>query len=219
MMMSVGGLLILCLGNLVAADLRMATQAKYGYQFANQGTTKWNFQNNGENMSMKTDGIKNGWNTSIGNPKEREAAAKYFDVHVEDNDSLWRNNVMTPFIGKTLHMTDIEIEERNPFNTLIQLAVKTGKVLWTIEDGPSGTSGPWIEHINGGYTGSARTAGYVSRNTWIEKDSKEIFGQTVANDWGIVTAASATETTIVMKYWSYNKGKFTMTWTVDQILV
>ena len=39
-------------------------------------------------------------------------------------------------------------------------------------------------------------------------------GHTVANDWGIVTALSSSDTEVVLNYWSYKKAKFTMTWTV-----
>jgi len=51
--MSGGVLLILCLVDLAAADLRMASQPRRGFQLVNQGTTKWNIQNEGEDMHYR----------------------------------------------------------------------------------------------------------------------------------------------------------------------
>jgi len=158
-------------------------------------------------------GIVEGWNVSVGSADDRAAAAKFFHVNMTEDDSAWTNNVMKPFIGKTMRMTGIDIEERNAFNTLIETAVLTGTVLWTITPGPqSGLGGAWVEHINGAYTGVAHVAGYVSRTSWIENDNKSLFGHTIANDWGVVDAISVTTTTVVLRYWSYKKAKFTMTW-------
>lgn len=158
--------------------------------------------------------IVNGWNVSVGTERQRDSAAEFFRVKVSNDNSLWTRNIMTPFRGKTLRMTGIVIEKRNAFNTLIEHEVKNGNVTWTVEKGPQGVCGDWVEHINGGYTGVAHMAGWVSRNEWIENDNKSIFGHKTANDWGVVTATSATSTTVVMKYWSYQKAKFTMTWTL-----
>jgi len=158
--------------------------------------------------------IVNGWNVSVGTERQRNSAAEFFGVKVSNDNSLWTRNIMTPFRGKTLRMTGIVIEKRNAFNTLIEHEVKNGNVTWTVEKGPQGVCGAWVEHINGGYTGVAHMAGWVSRNEWIENDNKNIFGHKIANDWGVVTATSATSTTVVMKYWSYQKAKFTMTWTL-----
>ena len=132
-------------------------------------------------------GVRHGWNTSVGSESDHRAAAAYFGVNVSDDESLWTNNSMCPFfVGNTLLMTDIKIIERNAFNTLIELAVKTGNVLWTVQPGPSAACGPWVEHINGAYTGVSHTAGHVSRGAWLEQDNKQILGHTVANDWGMV---------------------------------
>jgi len=161
--------------------------------------------------------VVNGWNTSVGTVQERDAAAAFFHTHVTDDPTVWTDGVMTPFIGKTLKMTGIVIEKRNAFNTVIEVAVKKGTVLWTIEEGPEpNVCGDWTEHINGGYTGKAKTAGFVSHHSWIEQDNKRMFGHKVANDWGLVDVTSRTDTTVVMEYWSYKKGKFQMTWTLDE---
>lgn len=156
------------------------------------------------------------WNTSVGSAEDRAAAAKYFGARASRDESLWLKNEMSPFIGKTLKMTAIQILERNAFNTVIELSVNTGTVLWTIGTFPQGVCGDWVEHINGAYTGTAFTAGFVSSTKWIENDYKSVFGKTLANDWGIAEVLSANETTVVIKYWSYKKGKFVMTWTLQE---
>lgn len=168
-------------------------------------------------------GVSQGWNTSVGSEGDRRAAAEHFGVTVADGESMWRNNIMRSFNGKTLHMTDIDIIERNPFNTLIEFAVKTGTVLWTINEGPQGVVGPWTEHINGDYTGVANIAGWVSPSLWIENDNKHVHGLIldldVANDWGLVEVLSKNDTTMVLKYSSYKKAKFIMTWTLTPDIV
>ena len=83
-------------------------------------------------------GLVNGWNTSVGTADERSAAAHYFSVEIVDDDALWEHNSFTPFAGKTLRMVGIDILERNAFNTIIEIAVNTGKVLWTVEPGAQG---------------------------------------------------------------------------------
>lgn len=108
-------------------------------------------------------------------------------------------------------MTGIEIEERNAYNTLIELAVKTGKVLWTITQDLPGVPGGWVEHINGKYTGTAHTAGFASGTSWIENDYKSLFGHETANDWGIASVISEGRTHLAIQYSSYKKGKFNMT--------
>lgn len=163
-------------------------------------------------------GVVNGWNTSVGTTLERPEAAKFFGVTVSTDESHWRQNSLTPFVGKTFKMTGITIIQRNSFNSLIQLAVKTGTVLWTVEPGyPSSNPacGPMVEHINGGYSGIAFTAGFVSPTVWIENDNKNIFGHKLADDWGIINVTHASDTTLVMHYWSYQKAKFIMTWTLQ----
>jgi len=162
------------------------------------------------------DGGSGLWNTSVGSAEDRAKAAKYFDVKVSGAESLWLKNVMSPFIGKTMKMTAIQILERNAFNTIIQASVNTGTVLWTIGTFPQGVCGDWVEHINGAYTGTAFTAGFVSSSKWIENDYKSLFGMSVANDWGISEVLSTNETTVVINYWSYKKGKFVMTWTLQE---
>jgi len=170
--------------------------------------------------AFKLDGIVNGWNTSVGTARQRAAAEAKFNTKVAADDGLWSNNVMTPFIGKTMQMTDINITERNDFNTLIEKSVKTGTVLWTVEAGPPGVFAIMEEHIDGKYTGVAYTAGWVSRNTWIEYDNKQIFGfLKIKYDWGIATAISATDATLILEYWSYLKGKFIMTWKLNEALL
>uniref|UniRef100_A0A7S1F868 Uncharacterized protein n=1 Tax=Noctiluca scintillans TaxID=2966 RepID=A0A7S1F868_NOCSC len=163
-------------------------------------------------------GLVDGWNTSVGTNEEREAAAEYFGVVVSDDASLWLSNALTPFVGKTLKMTGIDIKERNTFNTVIELAVNTGTVLWTIQHGPQTAGGDWIETINGGYTGFAQTAGWVSKTQWLENDSKSFLGYKIKDDWGMITVLNVTENMVVMDYWSYLKSKFVMTWSlVEQV--
>jgi len=162
-------------------------------------------------------GLFQGWNTSVGGVEERRGAADYFGVEVADDESLWLTNVMTPFIGRTLHMTDIEIIERNAFNTRIEGAVTTGTVLWTVNPCSAlGVVGPYTEHINGEYTGTANIAGFVSATRWIMNDFKEFGGldKVSSNDWGTVDVLLANETTVVMNYSSYKKAKFIMTWSL-----
>jgi hypothetical protein len=159
--------------------------------------------------------VTNGWNTSIGGAKDRDAAAQFFHTNVTDDESLWFDNVMTPFIGKQLKMVAIDIEERNAFNTLIEVAVTTGTVLWTVNEGPPGVCGDWVEEINGMYSGVARTAGFASRTSWIENDSKSLFGHSIANDWGLMDVVASNRSTVVIRYWSYQKAKFTMTWQIQ----
>merc|ERR1719343_351626 len=115
-----------------------------------------------------------------------------------------------------MQMTNIQIEERNGFNTMIELIVKTGRVVWTIEKGPKTCLGDWVEKINGIYSGVAYTAGFISKNSWIEHDHKSFLGFNINQDWGINTVLTSTDTSIVMEYWSYKKGKFTMTWTMKE---
>ena len=42
----------------------------------------------------------------------------------------------------------------NAFNTVIETAVSNGEVLWTLVEGERGIIDKWVEHINGGYTGT-----------------------------------------------------------------
>jgi len=158
--------------------------------------------------------IVNGWDTSVGTEKQRDAAAQHFGVSVQTGESVWRKNVMTPFVGKSMLMTGIKIEKRNAFNTLIEHEVKTGKVIWTLKEGTDSVSGPWDEHINGKFTGTSRIAGWVSENGWIESDFKSLFKLKIENDWGYCVATSATDKVVVMEYSSYQKGTFQMTWTL-----
>ncbi|KAL1503619.1 hypothetical protein AB1Y20_012096 [Prymnesium parvum] len=158
-------------------------------------------------------GVEHGWNTSVGTAAERTAAASHFNVRVDASPSLWLHNVMTPFIGQTLHMTGIDILERTAFNTAIEAFVKFGRVLWTIEPGSPGVCGPWVEHVNGVYTGTAQTAGFVNSTAWIENDHKSIFGKAIADDWGLVHVLSASDDGVRMWYSSYKKGIFVMRWT------
>jgi len=168
-----------------------------------------------EFVSPALPGVVQGWNTSIGNERERSAAADHFGFHVSDDDSFWRDNSLTPFIGKTLHMTGIDIIARNGFNSVIENAVNSGIVLWTINPGADdGLVGSWTEHINGGYTGKSNVAGWESRTRWIENDNKHFLFFDIADDWGWVDIVSESETTLVMNYSSYKKSKFVMTWTL-----
>merc|ERR1712216_691338 len=98
-----------------------------------------------------------------------------------------------------------DIIKRNAFNTVIETAVKTGTVLWTINPGPAGVLGPWTEHINGAYTGISYVAGWESQNRWIENDNKHFLGFDIADDWGSVDVVSASESVLVMNYSSYKK--------------
>ena len=169
---------------------------------------------------------------------------------------------MSPFVGKTLRMTGIQIIKRNAFNSLIEQSVKHGNVSWvrlqhppvitscacpltrsltrsaptthpsapaplsnsfaplpyhslhlqTFEEGHPGTVSDYVEHINGKLTGSGRNAAWITRTSWLENDHKQLFGFKVKDDWGFVNATTATKTTLVMKYKSYLKGEFVMTW-------
>ncbi len=156
-----------------------------------------------------------GWNTSVGSVTDRHNAAAYFGTNVTEDNDVWFNNDVTSFINRTFRMTSIDIIERNAFNTLIEAAVRTGTVTWTIQPGAAGIAGDWVEHVNGGYTGTMQIAGFVNRSTFIENDSKSLFGRAVANDWGINQLISVTNTTLEMNYWSYQKARFIMTWTLQ----
>jgi len=168
-------------------------------------------------LSETIPNVEFGWDTTVGEETDRIEAANFFKVNISDDESLWTNNVMTPFIGKTMKMTDIVIEERNAFNSLIEYSVRNGEVLWKVEKGPLNgkVMGPWTEVIDGTYTGVANVAGFASKTSWIEHDHKSKFGFKLAYDWGFVDVLSATETTVVMHYWSYKKAKFIMTWSTN----
>eukprot|EP00413_Alexandrium_margalefii_P017853 CAMPEP_0204527952 /NCGR_PEP_ID=MMETSP0661-20131031/9257_1 /ASSEMBLY_ACC=CAM_ASM_000606 /TAXON_ID=109239 /ORGANISM="Alexandrium margalefi, Strain AMGDE01CS-322" /LENGTH=217 /DNA_ID=CAMNT_0051533893 /DNA_START=58 /DNA_END=711 /DNA_ORIENTATION=- len=152
-------------------------------------------------------GVHQGWNTSIGNAADRIAAARHFDFTVAGDEENWQTNVLTPFVGKTLHMTKIDIIDRNWFNTVIEAAVGVGSVLWTVLAGPQGIVGDLVEHINGVYTGRSFTAGYGSSKTWLENDRKSLFGIYVSDDWGVVDVTLSTATSLVMHYRSYQQGR------------
>ena len=185
-----------------------------------------------------------------------------FNVNASSDPALWVDNAMSPFVGKTLRMTGIQIIKRNAFNSLIEQSVKHGNVSWvrlqhppvitscacpltrsltrsaptthpsapaslsnsfvplpyhslhlqTFEEGHPGTVSDYVEHINGKLTGSGRNAAWITRTSWLENDHKQLFGFKVKDDWGFVNATTATKTTLVMKYKSYLKGEFIMTW-------
>ena len=199
---------------------------------------------------------------SVGTPSDREKASKTFNVNASSDPALWVDNAMSPFVGKTLRMTGIQIIKRNAFNSLIEQSVKHGNVSWvrlqhppvitscacpltrsltrsaptthpsapaplsnsfvplpyhslhlqTFEEGHPGTVSDYVEHINGKLTGSGRNAAWITRTSWLENDHKQLFGFKVKDDWGFVNATTATKTTLVMKYKSYLKGEFIMTW-------
>ena len=112
---------------------------------------------------------------------------------------------------------DYDSVASNAFNTLIELAVKSGSVLWTFEPGCCpGIVGDYVEHIHGTYTGRGSNAAWVTRTSWVENDNKQLYGKKVADDWGFVNATTATNATLVMKYESYKKGEFVMTWELPQ---
>ena len=135
----------LCVGTCVGTPSDDWQEDDYGSELVESGLPGWS----------GLPGVVNGWNTTVGTADERAAAAKHFGVSVTAGSAVWLKNVMSPFIGKTLNMTGIQINQRNAFNTVIEIAVKSGTVLWTVEEGPLTASGPWDEHINGGYTGTA----------------------------------------------------------------
>jgi len=115
-----------------------------------------------------------------------------------------------------MRMVGIDILKRNAFNTLIEYKVKTGNVLWTVEQGSHGVWGPMIEHIDGAYTGVSHNAGYASPTLWIENDNKNFLGHKIENDWGLINVLSANSTTVVIDYWSYKKARFIMTWVLQE---
>merc|ERR1712093_214317 len=100
--------------------------------------------------------------------------------------------------------------------TLIEVAVKTSAVRWTIEETAPQVDAKWEEHINGAYTGISHLAGWVNRTAFIENDNKFLFGHSIKDDWGVCNIVSASRTAIVMNYWNYQKAKFTMTWTLEE---
>ena len=86
------------------------------------------------------------FSASVGTPSERAKASETFNVNASSDPALWVDNAMLPFVGKTLRMTGIQIIKRNAFNSLIELAVKTGTVLWVrLPHPPHSTSS--CEHI------------------------------------------------------------------------
>ena len=156
-------------------------------------------------------GIVNGWNISVGTEEDRAKAASFFNVTVQGDDSAWTSNVMMPFVGSTMRLTGIDIQERNAYNTAIEGLVKAGGVTWTMNVGPGGAFESMDEHVKGSYTAHSSNAGYVSDSSWIENDFKIVFGMEMKADWGLIEVAETTDTTVVMNYWSYLKKKMTMT--------
>jgi len=171
------------------------------------------------NTHASLPGVVHGWNTSISSAYERVKAANKFGVHVSMDEGLWTKNALTPYVGKTLRMTGIKIQQRNAFNTVIETAVNNGEVLWTLVEGERGIIDKWVEHINGGYTGTAHIAGWVSSTTFIENDVKSVFGQSFGtDDWGIVTVTDSTASSLTFQYQSYKKGRFIMEWTLQDYI-
>lgn len=82
-------------------------------------------------------GVKNGWNISVGASSEHSHSyvEQYFGVKATDNNSLWSENVLTPFIGRTLKIVQLDIIKRNAFNTFIELLFKTTSISYTLEPG------------------------------------------------------------------------------------
>merc|ERR1712028_313309 len=97
-------------------------------------------------------GLHHGYNTSIGNETDRLAAAKHFNFTVADDEQLWRNNSLTPFVGKVLRATKIKIIRRNFYNRVIEWYINHNVVHWTVTPGPQGIKGDIIEDIDGTYT-------------------------------------------------------------------
>ena len=135
----------------------------------------------------------------------------FFDTRT---DAALRVNWMAPFVGKTMVTTGIDIldADRNAFNSAIEASVKMGTVAWTLNADSNGNYVSMDERIDGAFTGHAGTAGWVSGSVWIENDDKVLFGQNVMDDWGLVEVVTATETPVVLKYWSYEKERFTTHW-------
>ena len=51
-----------------------------------------------------------GWNTTVGTAVEREKATAYLGVEVSTDESLWTNNALTPFLGKTMVIEKFEVQ-------------------------------------------------------------------------------------------------------------
>jgi len=179
-----------------------------------------------ESLRHPLQGIVNGWNTSIGTEHDRLAEAKHFNFKVADDEQLWRNNSLTPFVGKVLRATKIEITKRNLFNRIIEWYINHKKVEWTVTPGPQGIKGDIIENIDGTYIRRFTTAGWASPSIWLERDVTKNFpplplplppipgGGLI--DWGVQEVISSTETSIVLHWSSYQKGEIVVTWDLVQ---
>jgi len=142
----------------------------------------------------------------------RKTVEEYFGVTVSNNSSLWSENALTPFVGRTLKIVSFEVIERNLINTGIQFIRETSTVLWTMEPGcADGVIGSMDEHIRGSLTGVSHTAGWVNSTTFLENDDKFLLGKLkVLDDWGLFNVEEATATSITILYRSMQKGVFRM---------
>ena len=172
-------------------------------------------------------GMHHGWNTSIGNESDRLAAAKHFNFTVVDDELLWRNNSLTPFVGKTLRATKVKVIKRNLYSTVIEWYINHNNVHWTVSPGPQGIAGDTIEGIDTTYIRRFSTAGWASPTSWLESDLTKnlpplplpitipIPGGGLT-DWGVVEVISSSETSFVTHWRSYQKGEIVITWDLQE---
>jgi len=184
-------------------------------------------------VSAALPGLHQGWNTSIGNQSDRLAAAKHFNFTVVDDELLWRNNSLTPFVGKTLRATKVQVIKRNFLNTVIEWYINHKNVHWTVSPGPQGIAGDIIEGIDTTYIRRFSTAGRASPTSWLESDlTKNLPPIPIPipippipipggglTDWGVVEVISSSETSFVMHSRSYQKGEIVITWDLQENLL
>jgi len=158
--------------------------------------------------------LSKGSNSSVGNEELRAAAATFFNVSISEDQSLWTNNAMTPYLGSTFRLTSVAIDTYNSFNRAIEYLVTNMIVKWRMDAGPCGSFASMHETMIGSESGGESfISGFVSRSSWIENGYKHRGPGTKHenDDWGLMTVTEATETRLVVKYWSYMKDHLTLT--------
>jgi len=169
-------------------------------------------------------GIVNGWATISdvdSNGIEAKKTADKYDVTVKPDNTHWLKNVYTPFIGKKFIIKKVEIQKRTPYNTLIQLLVRTTNVRWQVLSDTKGNENPnvvrsFAETVSllsiTRETGIAKMVGWGSDMVVIVTDYKPTFGQ----DWGILEVVDSSDTELVIKVDQEKKGKFKMFWKLEE---
>lgn len=152
--------------------------------------------------------LENGWNVGANGKSKlsRKEVEDYFDVKTTTDDALWKENVLTPFVGRSLRIVSFDIIEGNSVNAKIKKICDTTSVVWTFAEDSMSESIAWVP-----LSGHSVTAGWINATANVEHDDKTVFGVVhTLDDWGVFSVEDVALDNFTVSYWSMEKGRFRM---------